>query len=104
VAPTPDSLAALLGQEVDATQATAVLSVVTSMARAYTRDQGFSDGEPNNDIASVILTCSLRLLAHPRQIAVNETHGPSSAGFSPSWIGWSVAERLTLDRYRVTAL
>jgi hypothetical protein len=74
------------------------------MASAYTRGQRFSDGIPNADISAVILTASARLLAHPRQLAVDETVGPDSASFRGGFTGWSVLETIVLQRYRVTAV
>jgi len=107
-APTVADLTALLygasGQTVDSEQGAQVLAAVTQMASAYTRGQGFSDGIPNADISAVILTASARLLAHPRQLAVDETVGPDSASFRGGFTGWSVLETIVLQRYRVTAV
>ncbi len=91
------------GQTVDSTQGAEVLSTVTQLANAYTRGVGFTGGVPNADISSVILTAAARLLAHPRQLAVDETVGPDSASFRGGFNGWSVAELYCLNRYRVTA-
>ena len=55
------------------------------------------------EATAVILTASARLLAHPRQLAVDETVGPDSASFRGGFNGWSVLETLVLNRYRVTA-
>ncbi len=92
------------GQTVDATQGAEVLSAVGQLANAYTRGVGWTDGVPNADISSVILTASARLLAHPRQLAVDETVGPDSASFRGGFTGWSVLETIVLNRYRVTAV
>ena len=84
-APTVADLTALLygasGQTVDSEQGTQVLAAVTQLASAYTRGWDSLAGVPNADIAAVILTASARLLAHPRQLAVDETVGPDSASF-----------------------
>lgn len=105
-APTASDLSAFLGprQSVNATQANSVLSVVKSMALSYVRGQGFVGGEPNDEIAAVILTAAARLLSHSRQVSVGETFGPSSANFAAAPFSWSVAELMVLDRYRVKAL
>ncbi|WP_204081379.1 hypothetical protein [Mycobacterium riyadhense] len=105
-APTASDLAAFLGprQTVDTAQADSVLSVVKSMAYAYTRGQGFVDGEPNDEIGAVVLSASARLLSHARQVSVNEGYGPNTAGFAAAPFAWSVGERLVLDRFRVRAL
>ena len=108
VPPEVSDLTALLygdsGQTVDSEQGAEVLATVTQLASAYTRAQGFSDGVPNADISAVILTASARLLAHPRQLAVDETVGPDSASFRGGFSGWTVLEGIVLDRYRVRAV
>jgi hypothetical protein len=108
VPPTVSELTDLLygasGQTVDSSQGAEVLSTVTQLANAYTRGQGFTDGIPNADISAVILTASARLLAHPRQLAIDETVGPDSASFRGGFTGWSVLETIVLNRYRVTAV
>lgn len=104
--PTAEELAAFLGPRysVDADQAEAVIAVVTAHANAYTRGQGFTDGVPNADVSSAILTASARLISHSRQVGVGEVYGPSSAQYAAAPFSWSVAELLVLDRYRVKAL
>lgn len=103
-APTYSDLGALLGTAVTAEQGGAALSVVTAMASAYTRGQGFEDGVPNSDIEAVITTAACRLLSNPSGLLRDETHGPESVSYRSSFTGWSVAERIVLDRYRVKAL
>jgi hypothetical protein len=107
-APEVSALTALLygdsGTTVDAAQGAAALSTVTQMASAYTRSVGFTDGVPNADISAVIVTAAARLLAHPRQLPVDETVGPDSASFRTGFTGWSVLETIVLQRYRVTAV
>lgn len=107
VPPEVSDLTALLygesGQTVDSEQGTEVLATVTQLANAYTRGVGFTSGVPNADISSVILTASARLLAHPRQLPVDETVGPDSASFRTGFTGWTVLETIVLNRYRVTA-
>jgi hypothetical protein len=109
VPPEVEDLTALLygdsGTAVDSEQGAEILAAVTQLANAYTRGVGFTDGTPNADISAVILTASARLLAHPRQVAVEETVGPDSAAFrSGGFTGWSVLETIVLNRYRVTAV
>jgi hypothetical protein len=105
--PQVSDLTALLygdaGQTVDSQQGTQVLATVTQLANAYTRGVGFAAGTPNADISAVILTAAARLLAHPRQLAVDETVGPDSASFHAGFTGWSLLESIVLNRYRVTA-
>ncbi|PVA40351.1 hypothetical protein DDJ98_01605 [Mycobacteroides abscessus] len=103
-APTPAELGALLGRSVTAEQANAVLVVVTGHARAYTRGRGFSDSAPNADVHAVILSAAARLITNPGQVGRSVIHGPEQASWQAAPFAWSVAERLTLDRYRVNAL
>ena len=74
-------------------------NVVTQMARAYTRDGGFADGVPNAEIAAVIVAAAARLVANPEQIPTTVGTLSVRGGFS----GWTLAERLTLNRYRKQA-
>jgi hypothetical protein len=82
-----------------------VVSVVTVMAKAYTRGRGFDDttGAPNDDIA-VITTASARLAANGAQLAVDDTAGPFTHSIRGGFQGWTLAERIVLDRYRVKAM
>lgn len=73
--------------------------IVTSMARAYTRDGGFADGVPNTDIASAITTATARLVANPEQLSTVVGTVSIRGGFN----GWTLAERLVLNRYRKQA-
>lgn len=84
-------------------QAVEALAICSAMAKAYTRGVGFADETPNAQIASVIVTSAARLVAHPRQIGMAETLGPQSAAFREGFAGFTLGERITLDRYRVTA-
>lgn len=96
-------VAAFLGQSDDATLVTLAGShaaVVTQMARAYTRDSGFADGVPNADIASVITTAAARLVANPEQLGTTVGTVAVRNGFN----GWTLTERLVLNRYRKQAL
>lgn len=105
-AATHSDLRKLLGKPAahDDEQADEVLSIVTTMARNYTRGNGFDEaGVPNEDIRAVILTASARLLSHPRQLGISETLGPQSAYFREGFQGWSLAELFVLNNYRVRA-
>jgi len=73
--------------------------IVTNMARAYTRDGGFTAGVPNDEIGSVITTAAARLVSNPEQLST--TVGTISV--RGSFSGWTLAERLTLNRYRKQA-
>lgn len=101
-APTGADIAAFLGQGDDLTLAALAdqhVTIVTAMARAYTRGQGFTDAEPNDDIAAVITTATARLVANPEQI--NTTTG--SVAVNGGFTGWTLAETFVLNRYRKKA-
>lgn len=83
-------LVALAGQHV---------TIVTAMARAYTRDNGFTGNEPADDIAAVITTATARLVANPEQIATTTGSVAVNGGFT----GWTLAELFVLNRYRKRA-
>lgn len=104
-APIENDLAAFVGREIDAGQATAVLGVVSAMASSYTRGQGFTAGEPNSDVRAVILSASARLLADTSQIVASEQMGPFVTQYAGDHtVQWSTAELSVLNRYRLRAL
>ncbi|WP_460356378.1 hypothetical protein [Mycobacterium sp. ZZG] len=76
------------------------------MASAYTRGVGFTDGIPNDDIRSVIISAASRLVVNSPnpQAATYEVHGPDSFRHEGAPLAFSVAELYTLNRYRVRAL
>lgn len=84
------TLVALAGQHVP---------IITAMARAYTRDNGFTDAGPADDLAAVITTATARLVANPEQIRYS-VGGVQLDGFR----GWTLAELFVLNRYRRRAL
>jgi hypothetical protein len=102
-APTASELGAFVGREVNAEQADAVISVVTAQASAYTRGQGFTDGEPNTDVRAVILSASARLITDATQITSQRQMGPFSVAYRTGFDGWSTSELYTLNRYRQRA-
>jgi hypothetical protein len=72
------------------------------MARAYTRGEGFTDGDdgdPNGDIAAVIVTAAARLVANPEQLASDVGTVSTRNGFS----GFTLTEQIVLNRYRKRA-
>lgn len=102
--PTADQLAGFLGRTVDSGQASAVIQVVASFAKSYTRGIGFTDDGPYDEIASVILSASARLISHIRQVGIDEAKGPESARFLASPFTWSVGELMVLNRFRVRSV
>jgi len=79
-------LVALAGQSV---------TIITALARSYTRGGGFSNGNPADDLAAVITTATARLVANPEQLRVT-VGGVQTDGFQ----GWTLAELFVLNRYR----
>jgi len=97
------AVADFLGQGDDAgivALAGEIVPVVTELVRAYTRDRGFTAGEPNANLAAVITIAAARLAANPEQLAMDAGSESIRGGFH----GWTLAERAVLDRYRVKAM
>lgn len=85
------------------TQAQAVIQIVSALAASHTRGQGFTDGEPADDLRAVILSASLRRLTDPTQTVTDRSMGPFSTTYRPN-DGWSTWELATLNRYRQRAM
>lgn len=102
--PTVADLEAFLGAEdaLDVSNAERVLATVEQMVRAYTRDAGFIDGEPGDDIAAVIVSAAARLIGNPTNDQYTQT-GPFSVR-PGTFAGWTLPELAVLHRYRVRAL
>lgn len=103
-APTGATIAAFLGQGSDTTLVALAeehVKIVTAMARAYTRDQGFDEaGVPADDIAAVITTATARLVVNPEQVSESTIGSYAVKG---SFAGWTLAELFVLNRYRKRA-
>ena len=98
-----DSLTEFIGRDAG-DKGEAVISIITAMAKSYTRGAGFNTaGEPNEDVRAAILTASARLLRDPSQIVSGEGMGPFSVSYRGGFEGWSVAELAVLNRYRERA-
>ena len=106
VVPTHAELAALLsGTAVAEEHGTVVLQIITTMAKAYTRGRGFADdGTPVEEIRDVILTAAARLVSNSRGLQYSEAVGPESYDYRSAFTGWTVVERICLDRWRIRAL
>ncbi|OCB20062.1 hypothetical protein A5674_05675 [Mycobacterium malmoense] len=96
---TPADVDALLAGGTDA-----IVPLITTMAKAYTRGQGFDGDTPNAEIGAVITTASARLAANPKQLGNTETAGPFSAAVVGGFNGWTLAEQFVLNRYRKRAM
>jgi len=95
-------VAAFLGQSDDPALvdlADQHLPIVTALARSYTRGNGFTAGEPAEDVVAVILTATARLMANPEQLGYQRGSVSLAGGFT----GWSLAETFVLNRYRKRA-
>lgn len=92
-----------MGRELNEDQADAVIQVVTALASAYTRGQGCTAGEPNDDVRAVILSASARLITDTSQITADRAMGPFSVSYRTGFDGWSTAELYVLNRYRERA-
>lgn len=78
------------------------VTIITALVRAYTRDRGFTAGEPAPDLAAVIVTATARLVIAPDQIP-NKAVGPFTHG-DAGFTGWTSAELVVLNRYRQRAV
>lgn len=95
-------VAAFLGQGDDSTLVALAgehVTIVTAMARSYTRGNGFTAGEPAEDVAAVIVTATARLMGNPEQLGYTRGSVSMPGGFT----GWSLAETFVLNRYRKRA-
>ena len=90
----------LLDADLDET----VIPVITTMAKSYTRGQGFTGNEPNDELAAVITTAAARLASNTRQLRHSQTAGPFTADFRSAFDGWTLAELFVLNRYRKRAI
>lgn len=97
----PDDVTALLDLNSPAVEQ--AVPLITTMAKAYTRGRGFIGNEPNREIAAVITIAAARFAANGRQTSSSMTHGPFVQDLRSFFTGWTVAEQIILNRYRVRA-
>lgn len=76
--------------------------LVTTMARSYTRGRGFTDGQPNPEIAAVITTAAARLAANTTGL-ISKRVDDVEYQFARTGFGWTLAEQIVLNRFRVRA-
>lgn len=84
-------------------EVTTVVPLVTTMAKAYTRGRGFTGNEPNAEIAAVITTASARLSANGTGLMSKKVDDVEYQYSLASSFGWTLAEQIVLNRYRVRA-
>lgn len=76
--------------------------VAEQMVRACTRGNGFdANGEPNDAVAAVVISCAARLHANPTMIR-QESAGPFGVSRG-TFQGWTLAEQAVLHGYRIRA-
>ena len=78
--------------------AEAHLPVVTAFVRAYVRGKGFVNGEPNEDLAAVIISATARLVPNP-SLNKREQVADTSITFT-SLEGFTLPEQAILHLYR----
>lgn len=104
--PDADDVLAFLGRPDDTTLTGVVenaIPIITVMVKAYTRGNGFTEGEPDADLESVIISASARMASNPTGLAHDETAGPFSRSIRGAFNGWTLGEMAVLNRYRVRA-
>ncbi|MGY3555661.1 hypothetical protein [Williamsia sp. R60] len=79
-------------------QAVQAITMATSMVAAYTRDRHLASvaGKFQPGINAVVLMASARMLANPEGLK----YATGVVTFNESFQGFTLAERMTLDRYR----
>ena len=84
---TGEDIAAFMGRSDDAETialADQTIPVITAMARAYTRGQGFQDGQPNEELAAVITTATAAPRSRTRPNSnINNLQAPSPSPSKP---------------------
>jgi hypothetical protein len=102
--PTALDVALFLGKGEDAPTlalAEAHLPVVLAMVKAYTRGRGFTEGEPTDDLALVVVSSCARLVVNPEH-TIEQTTGPFSIR-QAIFNGWTLPELAVLHQYRKRA-
>lgn len=94
----PRDVTALLDRTPPVQQA---VTIVTAMARSYTRGRGFNaHDEPAADIAAVITTAAARLAANGKGLLYRHRVDDVETEYRSSFQGWNLAELAVLNRYR----
>ncbi|MFV0430321.1 MAG: hypothetical protein ACK5KO_12960 [Arachnia sp.] len=82
----------------DLTQATSHTKAVLGFVRAYTRGNGFTAGEPNDELATVVVTAAARTMANPEAVQA-QADGPFTRSYF-RWNGFNLMEQAVLHQYR----
>ncbi|UJL27004.1 hypothetical protein HZU38_18860 [Mycolicibacterium vanbaalenii] len=84
-------------------QLEAVVAVATAQVRSYTRGRGFdADGNPAEDLATVIATAAVRMLTNPSGTE-SEAMGALQVRWGSNYLAWNLTELAILNRYRERA-
>lgn len=98
--PTGEDIATFLGAtNVIVPQAEEALSIIRSMARAYTRGNGFFTEGLKEELRDMIVSATGRLLGNPDQIDIQVGATRRRSFFK----GWTLAEQKVLNSYRKVA-
>jgi hypothetical protein len=85
--------------------ANAAVPLVTAFAKAYTRGRGFDrQFGPEEEIAAVITTAAARFAGNTAQTVVSQSVDNRSTELRSFFTGWTLAELMVLNRYRVRAM
>ncbi len=98
----PDDVAAWLDRT--SPPVSQVVPIITTLAKSYTRGNGFDGNTPNDEIAAAITTASARLAANATQTLDWLKVDDVEREFRSSFQGWTLAELAVLNRYRVRAM
>lgn len=102
--PTAIEVATFLGRSGDTTvvaAAEAHLPIVAAMVRRYVRGRGFTNGEPDEDLAAVIIASTARLVVNPTMTEY-QASGPFQIR-EGTFKGWTLPELAILHSYRARA-
>lgn len=104
----PADVLAFLGQDVSvpSPQLLTALDVVSHMVHSYVRGAGFTNGEPDDALAAVIISATARLTTNPtlntqKSITVDDGTVAISLG---TFKGWTLPELAILHTYRRRAI
>lgn len=102
--PTADDVRAFLGvsESVPTAAVEARLTAMGLAVRTYVRGQGFVDGEPNEELASVIVSATARDVANPGYVVASQD-GPFQRTYARNTGAWTLHELAVLNHWRTRA-
>ena len=81
-----------------------MIPVVTTLAKSYTRGNGFTGNEPNDELAAIITTAAARLASNTKQLRYAQTAGQFVQDFPSAFDRSTPPELAVLNRYRRRAI